>query len=369
LASDPVIDDDASAGIVNLDVTLDGLPYSKLSADAEAKNSVVDVVARLFAGKLPKCNAFAQVVAHNLAENVTVLQVTLVPTDGETSHRVAHYLQSESGKNSMGLLLEDAMSSMTSLEDIATGPVTLSSLGEAGQDGNLQRTVAITTQGSSVISMGATTLGKGDVITIGPEGQEKVTVLSNSNGSLEVQPPLSRSYPTGTLVIWIPPHRQHLSPRPPELTAAPTSAPTSAPASPTGDAEAETSSALGGAGQVAQTMTLSNLPSSELDAERRAVVETEIREAYADALNISVSQVTVIFKSDSGRRLHRSAGSGERPGHKELRVVVEVPRGKSEDGLRSQIARSRQLLDSKVRLAIGSAPDLSSTAVGLGVPE
>eukprot|EP00959_Pyramimonas_sp_CCMP1952_P340339 7128732-Pyramimonas_sp.AAC.1 len=75
----------------------------------------------MFAGKMPKCNVFVQVVDHNVFDDSTVLQVTLVPTSGENSTRVAQYIQSESGIRSMSLLLEDAMSSMTILADIATG--------------------------------------------------------------------------------------------------------------------------------------------------------------------------------------------------------------------------------------------------------
>mmetsp|Transcript_66191 Transcript_66191/g.178916 ORF Transcript_66191/g.178916 Transcript_66191/m.178916 type:complete len:462 (+) Transcript_66191:48-1433(+) len=369
-------------GIVNVDVTLNGLPYSNLSANTDARNALEDVVARMFAGKMPKCNVFVQVVDHNVFDDSTVLQVTLVPTSGENSTRVAQYIQSESGIRSMSLLLEDAMSSMTILADIATGAVTLHSLKEAGQDGHLQHTVADVTQGSSAIPMGATTIGKGDVITIGPEGREELTVVSHNNGSLEVRPPLSRSYPTGTIVIRIPPRFEEeiasettsapaspsddaeadiasepasaATPAPSDVaelsdgpTSAPTPAPTSAPAPaapapPAGDAEVQQPPAPGRGGHVTQSVTISNLPRDQLDARSRAVVESQIREAYADALDLSPSQVAATVKADDGRRLRWSAASGERAGDTELRAAVEVAQGQSEAGLQSRVVGSRE---------------------------
>jgi hypothetical protein len=199
----------AGRGIVNLDVVLSNLPYRKLSADAFAKDAVEDSVSEMFEGALPYCQVDSEIVAHHVHADATVVQVTLAPHGDKKGDDVASFVKSDAEKGKLMLLLADAMVALPSIVDISTGEVTATSISEAAQDGDLQHTIADIQAGASIVPMGRTTLKKGDVIALDRENskgpEQEVTIVSESEGMLEVQPVLTSAYPSGSMVIKIPP--------------------------------------------------------------------------------------------------------------------------------------------------------------------
>ncbi|CAK0801352.1 unnamed protein product [Prorocentrum cordatum] len=199
-------------GIINVDVVLSNLPYDNLSADALAKNAVEDSVSKMFKGALPYCQVDSEIMAHQSDADATVVQVTLAAPRDKTGDDVASFVGSDAQRERLTLLLADALGHMPSIGHISTGEVAVISVSEGAQDGDLQYTVADVAAGSSTVPMGRTTLKKGDVIALNTENgegpEQQVTIVSVSEGTLEVQPELVSAYPSGSLVIKIPPEMQ-----------------------------------------------------------------------------------------------------------------------------------------------------------------